>query len=266
MKYEMTIKEACNSGFWSCLTPTDWIQFGAVIISLISVFIALYAAIVGRQSAKASEKSSESAKHQLIEMIKQRTDSVRPELFFKDEKYVFRLDKGMNFGKFNNADNQLYLNLTNIGNGHAKKIQIEWDFDKLSSSIEFIKKNQEENQYILDYKEGSHINFSESNFTFLDTDLKASGSVFITDKEYNISLPFSYTRILSIIIHLFITKQLAPDVIPSLKFSISYNDILNNNTSKQFIITPKIANMNSSQQEGEFTYEAGVNIEINEVS
>lgn len=38
LKYEMTIKEACNSGFWSCLEPTDW-------IALISVVIAMIAAI-----------------------------------------------------------------------------------------------------------------------------------------------------------------------------------------------------------------------------
>ena len=38
MKIEVTLKEACTKGFWSCLDPTDW-------IALISVVIAMTAAI-----------------------------------------------------------------------------------------------------------------------------------------------------------------------------------------------------------------------------
>lgn len=35
MNYEVTIKKACE-GFWSCLTPTDWIQITAVLIAMLA--------------------------------------------------------------------------------------------------------------------------------------------------------------------------------------------------------------------------------------
>ncbi|QQU31680.1 hypothetical protein I6I41_00645 [Bacillus cereus] len=261
MKYEVTVKEACTTGFWSCLGPTDW-------ISLISVLISLAVCIAGWRAAKASKESSEIAKKQLEEMVKQRSDSVRPELSFKDEKYVLRFEEGMISGKFNNMDNPLDLNVTNVGNGHAKKVKMKWDFDTLSSGIDFIKNNQEENQYILDYKEGSHITLNGSGGIYLDTDLEGFEPIFITNTNYNITLPLSYTKILSIIIHLFITKHLSTDVIPKLKLSISYYDVLNTPTpiTKEFLITPKVYIKHHSHNFGAISYETNVVMQIDEVS
>lgn len=257
----MTVKEVCTTGFWSCLGPTDW-------IALISVLISLFVCIAGWRAAKASKESSEIAKQQLEEMVKQKIDSVKPELSFKDEKYAFRFDTGMAFGKFNDMDNPLYLNVTNVGNGHAKKVKIKWDFDTLSSDVDFIKKNQTETQYILEYKEGSHIHFSDGNLTYLENDFETFEPIFITNTSYNIELPFSYTQVLSIITHLFITHQLSTDIIPKLKLSISCYDVLNTPTpiKKEFLITPKVSIKHRSHNFGAISYEADVTIQIDEVS
>ncbi len=257
----MTVKEVCTTGFWSCLGPTDW-------ISLFSVLISLVVCIAGWRAAKASKDSSEIAKKQLEEMVKQRMDSVKPEWSFKDEKYVFRFDTGMKFGKFNDMDNVLYLNITNVGNGHAKKVKMKWDFDTLSSDVDFIKKNQTKLQYILEYTEKSYIHFSDGNYIYLDNDFKRFEPICITNTSYNILLPFAYTQVLSIIIHLFIIKELPTDVIPKLKLSISYYDVLNTPTptTKELLITPKVYIKNRSNHFGTISYEADVVMQIDEVS
>lgn len=266
LKYEMTIKEACNSGFISCLTPTDWIQLGAIIISLFSVLIALYAALVGRQSAKASEKSANLAREQLELNNQQRKDAVRPELFFDNEKFRLRYSRGMNLGRFNNEDNIVNLTMTNVGNGHAKKVIFDWDFDELSSSIELIKEKQTENQYIVGYKEGSNISFNESNITLLDFDFKNSIAMLSADENYKIHLPFSYTRILTIIIHLCYTDEISLKLIPNLKLSLTYIDVLGNECSQKFIFTPQILPKSSAETGTEVTeYELDVFMTINEV-
>ncbi|MFJ8415023.1 hypothetical protein [Bacillus paramycoides] len=266
MKYEMTIKEACNSGFWSCLTPTDWIQLGAIIISLFSVLIALYAAIVGRQSAKASEKSSESAKQQLEEMIKQRMDSVRPEMFFENGGLALGYSQGMHLGRFGNGSSAMSVPMTNVGNGHAKKISFEWDFD-ISSSVELIMENQEEAQYIFEYKEGSRIFFSEIPPISLDLDFKDSSSMLSVDENYEAVLPFSYTNILIIMVHLFYDKRLSLDLIPNLKLSLTYFDVLNNQCSQKFIFKHEITPISSVRTNNKIPdYQVNVVMKVDEIS
>jgi len=83
LKIETTIKEACTTGFWSCLQPTDWIQ-------VMSVAIAMVAGIAAWKSAAASKEASKVAEKQLSIINMQRIDSVRPELFIKNEKYTLR--------------------------------------------------------------------------------------------------------------------------------------------------------------------------------
>ncbi|MGG0232745.1 hypothetical protein [Bacillus tropicus] len=56
MKYEMTIKEACNSGFWSCLEPTDWIALISVVIAMIAA-VASWMAIYSQK--RINEKNQE---------------------------------------------------------------------------------------------------------------------------------------------------------------------------------------------------------------
>lgn len=56
LKYEMTIKEACNSGFWSCLEPTDWIALISVVIAMIAA-IASWMAIYSQK--RINEKNQE---------------------------------------------------------------------------------------------------------------------------------------------------------------------------------------------------------------
>lgn len=59
LKYEMTIKEACNSGFWSCLEPTDW-------IALVSVFIAMIAAIASWMAIYSQKRINEKNQEAII--------------------------------------------------------------------------------------------------------------------------------------------------------------------------------------------------------
>ncbi|MHC2832617.1 hypothetical protein [Bacillus sp. F9_6S_D1_P_5] len=265
MKYEMTIKEACNSGFWSCLTPTDWIQLGAVIISLISVLIALYASIVGRQSAKASEISAESAKKQLEEMINQRKDAVKPELFLEKETFGLKYSQGMDFVRFHHGNNMMNFTITNTGNGNAKRIRFEWDYDEMSSSIKLIKENQKENQYILEYKEGSHVSINNFGLTLLDLDFKQEIPMLSADKNCKIHLPLSYTQILTIMIHLCNTKKLPLEQIPNLKLSLTYADVLGNEYSQKFIFTPHLIPLSSRETRTEVTeYELHVIVAVKE--
>lgn len=267
MNYEMTIKKACESGFWSCLEPTDWIQLVAIILSFISILIAMYAGVASWKAAKASEKSANLAKAQLELVNQQRKDAVSPEPFIKNEWFELGYNQEMNFGRFNNEDNIVCLSMTNIGNGHAKKIKVEWDFDKLSSSINLIKTHQKEKQYLVDYKEGSYVVFSESDYTLLDIDFKSSIPMLPVGKDFKIRLPFSYTRALTIIIHFCHIKQLALDLVPNLKLSISYYDVLNNHISKEFLITPQVAPRSSSSADGEITnYKVDVLMQIDEIS
>lgn len=59
LKYEITIKEACNSGFWSCLETTD-------LIALVSVFIAMIAAIASYMAIYSQKRINEKTKKQLL--------------------------------------------------------------------------------------------------------------------------------------------------------------------------------------------------------
>jgi hypothetical protein len=175
LKFEVTLKEACTKGFWSCLETTD-------LIALISVLIAMIAGIAAWKSASASKEASKIAEKQLKITNEQRLDSIRPHLFIKNEKYVLRYNKEMFLGLFstsnsieenlhsNEVDGNLYLSINNIGEGHAKNIQIKWDFD-FSSCINFIKEHQKDNQFIVNYEEGSRIDFNESSSVYLEKEL-----------------------------------------------------------------------------------------------
>lgn len=59
LKYEITIKEACNSGFWSCLETTD-------LIALVSVFIAMIAAIASYMAIYSQKRINEKNQEAII--------------------------------------------------------------------------------------------------------------------------------------------------------------------------------------------------------
>lgn len=59
LKYEITIKEACNSGFWSCLETTD-------LIALVSVFIAMIAAIASYVAIYSQKRINEKNQEAII--------------------------------------------------------------------------------------------------------------------------------------------------------------------------------------------------------
>ncbi|MGG3911262.1 hypothetical protein [Peribacillus simplex] len=249
-----------------------------ILISLFGMVATVAAAIAALVSAKSAEVSSNSAKSQLEEMIQQRKDSVRPELFFKNEKYGLIFHKKLSIGVFyknrellnnNHFDTNLYLGINSIGVGHAKNIRIKWDYD-LSSCIDFIKSYDKNNKYIIDYKPGAHLDFSESSSIYLEKEFESTVPIFITNEEYNIRLPYSYTRILSTIIHVLMIEHEfkdPADKLPKLKFSISYNDVLNNNTIKEFIVTPEITQLRSSTEENEIKeYELEALLQVAEIS
>jgi hypothetical protein len=269
MEYEIIIKKACTADFWSCLELTDWIQ-------IVSVLIALLASFAAWSSAIASKKSSKNAEKQMLETYLQRVDSVRPELFLKNRLSIFFFEKNMYLGVFcenknqldsNQFDTSLYIEVVNVGEGHAKYIEIKWDLD-LSSCITFIEEHQENNEYIIDYKIGNRIDFNESSSVYLDKEFESSEPIFITNGEYNIRLPYSYTRILSIYIHILNNKyklNYSSDLLPGLKISISYKDILGNPYDKMFFITPRIIKSKGSSSDGKITnYELEVLMEIEE--
>ncbi|MFD1780157.1 hypothetical protein ACFSFW_15935 [Fredinandcohnia salidurans] len=271
MQIEVTIKEACTAGFWSCLQLTDWIQ-------MISVAIAMIAGIAAWKSASASKKASKIANKQLEIINKQRIDSVRPELFMKNEKYVLRYNKEMHIGLFSNGaentrssevDGNLYLSINNIGEGHAKNIKIKWDFE-VFLYIKFIKEHQKDNQFIVNYEEGNSISFNEGSSVYLDTEFENSEPIFITNQDYRIRLPYFYTRILSIYIHILNAKSdfnFPSESLPKLNFSITYNDVLKNLTIKRFTITPQITQKGSSTEDGEIScYELEVLLQIDEIT
>ncbi|AXY08354.1 hypothetical protein CUC43_16765 [Bacillus thuringiensis LM1212] len=51
MKYEITIKEACN-GFWNCLTPADWLQIIAVSIAALAAIASFFTVYLTRKQFK----------------------------------------------------------------------------------------------------------------------------------------------------------------------------------------------------------------------
>jgi uncharacterized membrane protein len=277
--YEVTIKEACTIGFWSCLQPTDIIQLISISLSFISVLIALYAGIAAWKSASASKEASKIAEKQLEITNMQRIDSIRPYLFIKNERYVLSYHKEKYIiGLFckdianldnNEVDSNLYLKINNIGEGHAKNIQIKWNFD-FSSCVDFIKKHQKDNQFIVDYEEGSRIDFNESSSVYLEKEFKNSEPIFTTNKDYSIRLPYSYTRILSIYIHILNAKHdfhFPSNLLPEICFSITYNDVLKNTTNKEFRIIPNVTQKKSSTEDGEISrYELEVLLQIDEIS
>lgn len=272
MTIEVTIKEACITGFWSCLQPTDWIQ-------MISVIIAMIAGIAAWRSASASHKTSEITEKQLEITIKQRLDSIRPFLFIKDDNYLLRYCKEQGIGLFFKniedlednevVDTNLYLCINNNGEGHAKNIQIKWDFD-LSSCIDFIKEHQESNRFIIKYEKGNRIVFNESSTVFLEKEFDSSEPIFITNKDYSIRLPYSYTKILSIYIHILNKEHdfnFPSNLLPEMNCSITYNDVLKNATNKEFRIIPKVTVIKSSTEDDEVSsYELEVLLQVDEVS
>ncbi|WP_377887964.1 hypothetical protein [Alkalihalobacillus sp. R86527] len=53
--YEIIIKEACN-GFWSCLTPTNWIQLIAVVIAMMAAIASWFAIFTQQRNHKKNKE------------------------------------------------------------------------------------------------------------------------------------------------------------------------------------------------------------------
>ncbi|WP_409303092.1 hypothetical protein [Peribacillus sp. SCS-155] len=273
MNYEVSIKEACTSNsFWSCLEPADWFQFASAIIAIVSAGIALYTV----------KKSWEAANKQLKETAQQRIDTFRPELFIKYMQYHFCYDRkkvnpSVAHGVFSNIlevnpdykPSNLYLNIKNIGEYPAKKIQINWDFE-ISKCIEFIKATQNKKQYIISFQEGYQVIFRESSTTYLKEDLNCYFPYcFEQGEDTKITLPYSYTKILSILIHLYIDeKEFLNDNIPKLKLSLTFEDVLKNQfPPKVFTIKPHFeGNSLAKADDIVISYDGKINLQIEEVS
>ncbi|MEH7515108.1 hypothetical protein V7146_20515 [Gottfriedia acidiceleris] len=278
--FEITIKNACTKGFWECLSPTDWIQIVSIFLSFVSVVIALIATIASLKSAKASKIASQTAEKQLEETYNQRKDSIRPEIFINSDEYLLTYKSGKVIGQFyksiedlngNIVDSNLYLNLSNIGEGHAKNIHMNWSLN-LSEHVAFIMKHQENKQYIVDYQESKRLDFNESSSIYLEKELEISHPIFKRNEKYDIKIPYLYSRILSIFIHILMKMEhekselLGEKQLPKIKLSISYFDVLKNPFYSEYMITPIINQLDSSTQDGEISvYNVKAILEVNEL-
>lgn len=278
--FEITIKNACTNGFWGCLSPTDWIQIASIFLSFISVVIALFAGIASSKSANASKIAAQNAEKQLEETYNQRKDFVRPDLFINCDEYLLTYKSGKLIGQFykniedlnaNIVDSNLYLNFINIGEGHAKNIKMKWSMN-LSEYVAFIIKYQENKEYIVGYQEFKQLDFNESSSIYLDKELESSYPIFKRNEKYYIKVPYLYSRILNIYIHILMkmqnekSKLLREQQLPTIKLSISYFDVLKNPFYSEYMISPIIHQLDSSTSDGEISeYNMKSILEVNEL-
>lgn len=263
-------EKTCKGGFWSCLEANEIIQGIAVLISLVIAIITYFTAKAAMKSANSAVSTTKIAEKQLIEINKQRIDSLRPEIYINNLKVKHTYHKGLGHGFFHEGrvygeqetiDLKVYLDLNNIGNGPAKRIDIEWIFN-LDNSIQKIKDKQVDSQFLKEFFPGEKIVIQEGSPIYLENDLKQEYPVFTVNNNSKILMPESYVWILSILIY-FYNLGLFKDEFPCISCLLKYTDISGNKHSKEFKISPELYDNTTQIADGKIiSYETEVYFKV----
>ncbi|WP_175991533.1 hypothetical protein [Bacillus sp. Marseille-Q1617] len=235
-----------------------------LLITLFGMVATVGAAIAAMISASVAKKSTVLSSKQLEEMKQQRYDMNRPDVFIASKLIYLKYNPSTGYGNFIEDEKQPELIISNVGQGHAKNINIKWELD-VTRHIQFISTFSFGASKVHRYIEESILN-TENGVTFIEEDLKDYTSVYLKGKEYSLKIPFSYLEILSLLLHLFQEEQLDSSVIPSIKLEMNFTDIYNNSNLKRFVISPRIATQTSSTSDGKLSdYKIQLNLIVNEL-
>lgn len=242
-------------------------------VSLLTMLGTIFAAFASWKAAKASKKSAEIS-------LKHREDQVSPELYISDRTFQLEYDSqsdlrsdhftAKGFGDIGGINlNRPCLEISNVGRGHAKSINIQWYID-IEKVLANIKKSGIENPKI--YFNETVLVVPESSGTLLDEDLKQEVKVLLTDKEDLLEIPYSYLSVLSYMHHLNLEKQIEDDVLPEslfespqIEITLEYKFMNNKTEKKRFLITPKIYDKsNATSDEVLVKYESDIKFQVNE--
>jgi hypothetical protein len=235
-----------------------------ILITLFGMVATVGAAIAAMISANAAKKSADLSSKQLEEMKQQRYDMNRPDVFIASKSIYLKYNPSKGYGNFIEDEKQPELIISNVGQGHAKNINIRWELD-ISKHIQFIRTFSFGISKVHRYIDDSEL-YTENGVSFIEDDMLANTPVYLKGNEYSLKIPSSYLEILSLLMHLFQEEQLDSSVIPSLKLEMEFNDIYNNRNRKRFEISPRIANQTSCTSDGKLSdYKIQINLIVIEL-
>lgn len=205
----------------------------------------------------------------VIELNKQRKQSLIPEIIFNDSSFNIYYGQSstiplrwLSVNKSNNETGEFTFECFNIGLGSAKNIKLSWSYD-INSVIEIIHKNNNENVYRIDYNgDDQLIKITMKNGAMSATkfDLQSKKEYILPasiDKESTkFKLPMSYHYLCSILLDL-VFDQTDTDKIslfckwPTLGLDIQYEDVAGNKYSRKVFIEPHVFFVKKVKDESE---------------
>ncbi|NMH68051.1 hypothetical protein HF072_04590 [Bacillus sp. RO3] len=234
-----------------------------LLITLFGMIATVGAAIAAMITASVAKRSADLSSKQLEEMKQQRYDMNRPDIYITSQLIYLKYNPSTGYGNFIENETLPELIISNVGQGHAKNINIRWELD-ITKHIQFIRTFSFGGSKVHKYLEESELH-TENGVTFIKDDMKTYTPVYLKGKEYSLKIPFSYLEILSLLMHLFQEGLLDSSVIPSLELEMDFNDVYNNRNRKRFVISPRIANQTSCTSDGRLSdYKIQINLVVNE--
>jgi len=239
-------------------------------ISIISAIGTILAALGSLFAAREARKTANISLKQLGEMREQRKDQVRPEMIISSTHFKSKYYPEIGYGTLYYKENIPELKISNVGYGHAKDIELDWEFN-LKKYVEQIKKDSKVKNLIVVYSEGKILATSDNATTHLWNDYNQNIKVLLKDNDENIRIPFSYLQTLSILCHLNIINNIEYSELPTIKLKLIYKDIFGNINTKYYKVKPTYSVTNKSEElENDITnildYKLDVEFNVNEVN
>ncbi|MDD5701303.1 MAG: hypothetical protein PHU23_04545 [Dehalococcoidales bacterium] len=193
------------------------------------------------------------------EIKKQRLSSQRPDIIIRESNYKIALVNSSSGGsRLHFEDGDVGLEIANIGNGHAKHIEIRWNYD-LCELLRFLKKADTDKLYTFEFEHNSIMLTIKSCDPF--NTIHAHGHVLTSQAKAHfrtmlrnvdsahqlIQIPNAYLELYLVMVSLYTLNNpnhntifSTIDQFPKLSVNIKYFDIENNtyNTNYQIQFNP----------------------------
>lgn len=237
------------------------------IFELITALGTLFAVIVATYSANAAKKTVENSNSQLKIIEKQFQDQYKPDFKIDNSKLQVIFDSDLGYGSYTKyTGNRKLPNLlmTNIGEGYAKKIIINYEFD-LKKSVSFLRGFTIGTDKIHQFIDGEVFNTEFAQGNQLDKDLNRTIEFGDKFASIEIPIPISYLEIISMYNHLYFENESIEITAPPLHITINYLDRFSNLYYQEFLIKSIVSEQGSSFEDQRIkSYRYTINFDVEE--
>ncbi|GIP40594.1 hypothetical protein J31TS4_38740 [Paenibacillus sp. J31TS4] len=214
--------------------------------------------LISLSSSVAAFITSGIALFNVIELNKQRKQSLIPEIIFKEAS--FSIFNGKNspipikwlaINKDIDITGDFALECFNIGLGSAKNLNLSWSYD-IKAIIEIIHKNNNEKVYQIDYDEKSqfvNIKMKNGGLSATKLDLQSKSEYILPASAHKeptkFRLPTSYHYLCSILLDLFFDYTADEEIAqllnwPPLRLELVYEDVAGKKYKRKIVFNPKV--------------------------